>query len=105
MDHPHVGGGRPHVNGRAASAHGGRRNPGILKGLPSHFQDHALLGVERLGFLRAHPEEGRIKLPEIAHDAGAHRTGAARRLAGGMPIATKIESLFRHFGHDVEPPA
>ena len=103
MDHAHVGRRRADIDRRIAPRHARRPDAGVFKRLPGHLQHHALLRIERLGFLRTHREEGRVELLHVADDARRRRAGLARCLTIRMPVAAHAEALFRDIGNYVRP--
>ena len=66
-----------------AALDAGRLDAAVLKCLPAHFQQQALLRIHLRGFTRRDAEESRIKRGHIANRPGGKRiTGAGMILAG-----------------------
>ena len=101
MNDAHVGRSCTDINGRLTACCFRRSNARIFKGLPSHFEHHALLRVKRLGFLGTHAEKGGVKLLDVAYNACTHGTGAPGGLAIRMPVPCQIKALARHGCHNI----
>ena len=94
MNDAHVGRSCTDINGRLTACCFRRSNARIFKGLPSHFEHHALLRVKRLGFLGTHAEKGGVKLLDVAYNACTDGTGAPNILAAGQHIPQTFKRAY-----------
>lgn len=101
MNDAHVGRSCADINGRLTACGFRGSNARIFKGLPGHFEHHALLRIKRLGLLRAHAEKGGVKLLDVADNTGTDGTGSAVCLAIRMPVPGKIKALAGHGRHNI----
>jgi hypothetical protein len=85
-----IGAGNADVNTARATTHPGRHNARILKRLPGHFQQQALLRIHLRRFARRNTKKSGVEAENITDGAGRKRVAGAAVRSKRMP-----ESLFR----------
>ena len=94
-EHPGIGAGQP-----------GRVDPGVFQRLPTHLQQHPLLGIDRVCFARGNPEKLRIKLRRPGHKTTAAGVGLAHRIRIGIEQTRHIPApIDRKTTHRITPGA
>ncbi len=79
------------------------RNGRIFERFPGHFQQHALLRVHELGFVRRDAEEERIEQIDAADEAALGLARAILCIAEHVQRSIEIPAVLRRRHDDISP--
>ena len=91
-----LGDARPDEDPGLRAAQRTRRNPGVLQGLPRHFQQQTLLRVHLGGFASGDVEEFRVEGVDVGQERSPPRGARQRRRDLGGAVVERRPPIRRH---------